>query len=181
MSETTPEQQPSEQTSAPTKQADGEQGNPDTEALGDAGKKALDRMKAERNEAKQQAAELRKQIDEFETFKSALTEALGVKPKGDGSDPLTQVQEQLAQMQRDNSVLALANEHGITDKDDLDLLRSTSDDQARTRLAARLAAKTEETPGTPKPDATQGGKGAVKADPGPGYPRLRAAYEVTNQ
>src|SRR5690349_15566845 len=51
----------------PTKTS--EQGKPaeiDEAALGDAGKKALDRMKAERNEAKQEAAALKARLDKLE-------------------------------------------------------------------------------------------------------------------
>lgn len=145
------------------------------EPLGEPGKKALEAERDARKNAESQLAALR---GEFDTFKTGLTEALGVKPKkGDDADALTQVQEQLARMQRDNSVLALANEHKITDKEDLDLLRSTTDEQARIKLATRLAAKADETPGTPKPDTTQGAKGEVPGnDPGPGLARLRHAY-----
>lgn len=53
-----------------------EQGNPaadETAELGDAGKQALDRMKAERNEAKKSAAALQKQLDDFK--KASMTEA----------------------------------------------------------------------------------------------------------
>jgi len=39
----------------------------DTDALGDAGKQALDRMKNERNEYKKQARDFQKQLDEFRT------------------------------------------------------------------------------------------------------------------
>lgn len=42
-----------------------EPATPDTPDLGDAGKKAIDAMKAERNAAKQQAAELKAQLDDL--------------------------------------------------------------------------------------------------------------------
>lgn len=143
--------------------------------LGEGGKKALDAERDARKAAEQELSKLR---GEFDTFKSALTEAVGIKPeKGKETDTLTQVQQQLAQMQLENDVLRLATQHKITDSDDLDLLRSATDAQAREKLAGRLAAKAAETPGTPKPDATQGGKGDPAApDPGPGFPRLMAAY-----
>lgn len=168
-------EEPAEQQSTPTVDLDAEstqQGDPASEEKPPPRHVPVAELAEERAKRK----ELQARIDEFETFRSTLTEALGIKSKDNGGDALTQVQEQLAQMQRDNSVLALANEHSITNKDDLDLLRSTADDEARARLAARLAAKSDDTPGTPKPDATQGGKGAPKADPGPGFERLRAAY-----
>lgn len=146
------------------------------EPLGEGGKKALD---AERDARKAAEQELTKLRGEFDSFKSALTEAVGIKPeKGKEDDTLTQVQRQLSQMQLENDVLRLATQHRITDSDDLDLLRSATDAQAREKLAGRLAARADaETPGTPKPDSTQGGKGdPAPADPGPGLPRLMAAY-----
>lgn len=149
------------------------------EPLGEPGKKALE---AERDARKAAEADLSALRSEFDSFKTALTEAVGVKPKkGDDGDALTQVQQQLQQMQRENAVFRLAAEHGITDKEDLDLLRSATDEQAMTKLAGRLAAKAEAAPGTPKPDATQGGTGeAAKVDPGPGLARMRHAYATAN-
>ena len=74
-------------------------------------------------------------------------------------------------MKHDNAVLRVASDHGITDKDDIDLLRSAKDEDAMTRLAARLAsqAAAAAAPGTPKPDLSQGGTGrehmALNGDP----------------
>lgn len=146
--------------------------------LGDGGKKALDAERDARRAAEKAATDLR---TEFDAFKVALTEAVGVKPeKGKEADPLAQVQQQLAQMQRENAVLRIAAEHGISDKDDLDLLRSATDEQAMSKLAGRLAAKADATPGTPKPDATQGGTGSpAKPEVAPGVARLRQAYADT--
>lgn len=165
----------------PAAPAPAEPAKPADAALGEAGKRALD---AERDARKEAEGKVKQLETDFGTMKSALLEAFGVKPEkgADTSDVLKQVQDQLSQMQRENAVLALANEHKITDKDDLDLLRATSDDSARSKLAARLAAKAEDDkkPGTPKPDATQGAKGEpAKPDPGPGYPRLAAAYAAS--
>lgn len=145
------------------------------EPLGEGGKKALDAERDARKAAESQLSTLR---NEFDAFKTALTEAVGVKPKkGEEGDALTQVQQQLAQMQRENAVFRVAAEHGISDKDDLDLLRSATDEQAMSKLAGRLAAKADATPGTPKPDATQGGTGGTqKPDVAPGAARLRQAY-----
>lgn len=148
------------------------------EPLGEGGKKALE---AEREKRKAAETDLAKLRGEFDAFRTALTEAVGIKPeKGNDADALTQVQKQLAQMQRDNAVFRVAAEHGITDKNDLDLLQSATDEQAMSKLAGRLAAKAESTPGTPKPDTTQGGKGdAAKPDVAPGMARLRQAYETS--
>lgn len=146
------------------------------EPLGEGGKKALTAEREARKAAEEQATALR---GEFDTFRTALTEALGIKSDKGDDDALTQVQQQLAQMQRENSVFRVAAENGITDKDDLDLLRSATDEQAMSKLAGRLAAKVE-TPGTPKPDATQGGTGGTpKPEVAPGQARLRQAYADT--
>lgn len=127
-----------------------------SEALGDAGKKALEAEREARREAEKNLNALK---SEFEGFKTSLSEAFGVKPKeGDDGDALKAVQDQLAQMQRETAVFRLAAQHQITDADDLDLLKSAKDETAMTKLAERLAAKADKTPGTPKPDTTQGGK-----------------------
>lgn len=151
---------------------------PGDEPLGEPGKKALDAERDARKSAEGQLTALR---GEFDAFKTALTQAVGVDPKkGDEGDALTQVQQQLASMQRENAVFRVAAENGITDKDDLDLLRSATDEQAMSKLAGRLAAKADATPGTPKPDATQGGTGgSTKPDVAPGVARLRQAYADT--
>lgn len=144
--------------------------------LGDAGKKAIE---AEREARKAAEGKVKQLESDFTTMKSALLEAFGVKPdKGaDNSDVLKQVQDQLSQMQRENAVLALANAHGITDQADLDLLKQSNlQGDALAAMAARLK-PAEQKPGTPKPDSTQGGSGEpAKPNPGPGLPRLQAAY-----
>ena len=164
----------------PAPESGGEGGNPSLTPdpadapLGEGGKKALDAEREARKSAEQSLGALR---GEFETFKTSLVEALGVKAgKAGETDALAAVQEQVAQMQRENAVLRLATEHNISDKDDLDLMRSATDEQAMAKLAGRLAAKAA-TPGTPQPDPSQGGSGEpTKVDPGPGLPRLQAAY-----
>ena len=129
------------------------------EPLGDGGKKALEAEREKRKQAETDLASLRK---DFEGFQMKLSEAFGVKPAtGDGADAVTQLQQRLDTMQRDTAVYRLAAQHQITDEGDLELLRSATDEAAMTKLAERLAAKAEPTPGTPKPDATQGGSGGT--------------------
>lgn len=127
--------------------------------LGPNGEKAL---KSERDARKAVAAELA-------TLKQGLAAALGTtapdggKPSTD--DALAEITSQLADMKHENTVLALANQHKITDPGDIDLLRATRDGDALAKLAARLATPTptggndggKPKPGTPKPDPTQGG------------------------
>lgn len=127
----------------------------DDAPLGDAGKKALEAERDARKKAEGDLAALRK---DFDGFKTELSKAFGIQPAtGDGADAVTQLQQQLNAMQRETAVYRLAAQHEITDEDDLELLKSATDEAAMTKLAGRLAAAKAATPGTPKPDATQGG------------------------
>ena len=124
------------------------------EPLGEGGKKALEAEREARKQAEADLANLRK---DFDGFKTELSKAFGLQPAtGDGADAVTQLQQQLNTMQHETAVYRLAAQHEITDQDDLELLKSATDEAAMTKLAERLAAKAA-TPGTPKPDATQGG------------------------
>lgn len=122
--------------------------------LGENGEKAL---KAERDARKALEGELA-------DLKKNLAAAFGAKPDGDGKAggaDLTDIQQQIADMKHENAVLALANEHSITNKDDLKILRATRDADALQTLAARLAPAAEDDasdkkPGTPRPDRSQG-------------------------
>lgn len=124
------------------------------EPLGDGGKKALEAEREKRKQAEADLATLRK---DFEGFQTKLSEAFGVQSAtGNGDDAVAQLQKQLNTMQHETAVYRLAAQHEITDEDDLELLKSATDEAAMTKLAERLAAKAA-APGTPKPDATQGG------------------------
>ncbi len=152
-----PDEKPDE--SKPDEKPDGDK--PDDEPLGEGGKKAL---KAERERAAAAEEQAKALKGEFDGFKSALATALGIKTdEGDGSeDALTLVQNQLAAMQREAAILKLANEHGIADKEDLELLSSAKDEEAMKKLAERLAPSEQERDAKsrkPKPDRTQGGGG----------------------
>lgn len=133
------------------------------QALGEGGKKALDAERDARKVAEDQVKALK---GEFDGFKSALTEALGIKTKdGDGQqDALTAVQQQLAAIQRESAVLKLANEHKITDSSDMEILATAKDADSMKKLAERLAPKEQEQDRDarsrrPKPDSAQGGTG----------------------
>lgn len=123
--------------------------------LGENGEKAL---KAERDARKALEGEL-------SDLKKNLAAAFGVKAEAgidDDKDTLSSIQQQIADMKHENTVLALANEHRITQKDDLDLLRATRDPDALAKLATRLAPAGDDAgdqkrrPGTPRPDTSQG-------------------------
>lgn len=140
----------------------------DDEPLGDGGKKAL---QAERDARKALETELA-------DFKKSIAEAFGAKPADKDADVLATVQQSLSEIKRESAVLRLANEHQITDKDDLELLAATHDPDAQSKLAARLAAKKDDGPGTPKPDLSQGPKGdQPKPESLPGVPRMAAAFD----
>ena len=173
------------------------------EGLGDAGRRALDAERARRKQAEDEMRALRgeegitalnreKQArtkaesdlaalrEELSGFKQTLAEAFGVKSEkgADDSIALKQVQESLAEIKRENAVLAVANQRGITDEADINRLRKSrleGDDLAD--MADRLK-PADPTPGTPKPDASQGPKGdPPKPDALPGVPRMAQALE----
>jgi len=149
---------------------------PDDEPLGEGGKRALEAERTARKALEAQVADLAPLKEQM----TALAAAFGVKADaGDkGADVLATVQQQLAQIQRENAVLALANEHGITDKSDLDLLKSSAlEGDALAGMAARLK-PADPGPGLPKPDGSQGGKGEpLKPEALPGVPRLAQAFD----
>lgn len=124
------------------------------EPLGDGGKKALEAEREARRQAEADLTSLRK---DFDGFKTELSKAFGIQSAtGDGADAVSQLQQQLNTMQHETAVYRLAAQHEITDEGDLELLKSATDEAAMNKLAERLAAKAN-APGTPKPDATQGG------------------------
>jgi len=153
------------------------------EPLGEGGKKALESEREARKQAEKTAESLR---GEFDGFKKALLEGLGLKDKdATEGDALSAVQKQLADMQHESAVLKLANQHKITDAADLELLGTAKDPEAMKRLAERLAPSSDGTDpkrSKPKADPTQGPKAEdTPSDPGPGMARLRQAYADTNQ
>lgn len=166
-------------TDASTDPSGGEQasGKQDNGRAGGHGQIMAD-LQAEREKRKtlEQTVAQMKQAQESQT--SALAEALGVKvdKKQSGDDVVAALQKQVADMQRDAAVNRIAREHQITDAEDIALIGEARSEEAMAKVAARLVASA--TPGTPKPDQTQGSKGpAPKPDPGPGVARLAAAFE----
>lgn len=138
----------------------------DPEKLGEGGKKAIEAERAKAREATEAAKTTK---SEFDSFKAALLEGLGIKADDDQSeDALAAVQKQLADIQRESAVLRLANTHGITDEGDLKILASATDAEQMKALAERLAPAEGEQDATsrkrPKPDRTQGGGTAVSVD-----------------
>ena len=157
---------------APTPAAPAESTPPPVdEALGENGKKALEREREARKALEGQVSQMR----------DAFAQALGVKAdsKTDVGDLLGTFQQRLDAMQHENTVERVARVNGITDDADIEFLRSAKDEDHMNKLAVRLKAASEPAaPGTPKPDRTQGPQGSDnKPDPGPGVPRLAQAFE----
>lgn len=151
---------------------------PADKPLGPNGEKALQAEREARKTLEQTVAQMQQaQKDQM----AAIASAFGVKsdPKdADGSQLLTALQQQVADMQREALVFRVAAAHQLTESDDIEFLKSAKDEDAMGRLAGRLAAQAASTPGTPKPDLTQGGKGdAPKPEPQPGVARMAAAFD----
>lgn len=127
--------------------------------LGPNGEKAL---AAERDARKKSDAE----VAALKTQMSRLAEAFGVKPadsKPDGEDKVDALAKAVDTILHNSAVDRVARDHGITDKDDLALLREQGNEQAMEKLAKRLQpAKTNDDDGakpkrrTPAPDPSQG-------------------------
>lgn len=111
----------------------------------------------------------------------ALAKAFGLKPE-ETSDvarlaaDVTTLREQFEQTNHENAVLSVANQHGITEKDDLALLRSVKDPDTMRALAQRIAKQGG--PSTPKPDLTQGGQSSTG---GTGSPEQEFATFLQSQ
>lgn len=143
-------------TPAGTEPADTGSQTPDA-PLGESGIKAL-----------QSEREARKQLEaELGQFRQGLAALAGGDAKS--SDPLAaltarfdQMQTQLAESSRALQVAEVARENGISDPDDLRLLKSATDDATLSLLVSRLKAHTApntQPPPGPRPDLTQGGGG----------------------
>ena len=138
-------------TETPTADQNAEQGNPEA-ALGDAGKKALDAMKAERNEAKKEAAALKARIDQLEAANMTELE----RAQKEAADAKAQV-EKLPEMVADHLRGYLTGIHSISDEDAA-LYLTSNDPAVLLKQAAGIATRTTT---TPKPDPTQGAQNAL--------------------
>ena len=144
MSENTPE--------VPAPEAP-EQGNPDegTEPLGDAGKKALDAMKAKWKDAEKQAATLQQQIDAINQANESALEKAQREAK-EANEAATKASSEALRFR-------IAAEKGITDN--VDLILTASDEETMRKQADLWSTRQTDgaTPG-PRPDLSQGAKGA---------------------
>lgn len=132
-----------------------EQGNPaevEEGALGDAGKKALDRMKAERNEAKQEAAALKARLDKLEAANMSDLER-AQKEAQDAKAEVEKIPAVVADHLRDH----LTELHGIS-AENRELYLTSNDPATLLKQAVGIASRTAT---APKPDLSQGAQHAV--------------------
>lgn len=152
--------------------------------LGEGGVKALQAERDARKALEQQVAQMQQSQQQQ---MAAIAQAFGVKPPAsddDGTQLISTLQEQVAEMQRTNLLATVAREHEITAADDIALISEAKSEDGMRRIAARLqaATATNDAPGTPKPDRTQGGTGDhVQPEAQPGVPRMAAAIEAELQ
>lgn len=99
--------------------------------------------------------EARKRLDELEESQKSEAEK--------AADRLRQAQEEAQQARADAARFRIAAEHRLS-PEDAELL--TGDEEAMTRLAARLAAANASGPRSPRPDPNQGraGDGVLSAE-----------------
>ena len=125
--------------------------------LGPNGEKALAAERDARKKSDQKVAALEAQF-------AKLAEAFGVKPdesKPDGADKVDALAKAVDTILHNSTVDRVARDHGITDADDLALLREQANEQAMERLATRLKPATGEdgktkTSAAPRPDRSAG-------------------------
>jgi hypothetical protein len=119
--------------------------------LGEAGKQAIERMKAERNDAKKQASDLQKQIDAINQANESAVE----KAQREAQEAVQNAAAATVTAFREAAVKF----GGIT-AEDAELFLTGTDAETLTKQAARLVERTSTgtTPG-PRPDLTQGAKG----------------------
>ncbi|MGC0251515.1 hypothetical protein [Pseudactinotalea sp. Z1748] len=181
-----PRQQQAQQTTPkPTEppKPEGEPGEPEphADATGN-GFKSEHSKQSVLSDLARERAERQQLKAELDTFKSSIAEAFGVKPEpaDDGKDLLSELQDQVATMRHESALLRLANQHKITDEQDLELLGTAKDAEAMEVLAKRLAPSEDggQGSGIPKPDLTQGARGEpVRAEALPGVPRMAQAFD----
>lgn len=140
------------ETTAETTVTTDDQGNPDdgTEALGDAGKKALDAMKSKWKQAEQANADLQAKLDEINRAnESALERA---------QREAQEAKEAATKATLDALRFRIAAEAGITEN--VDLILTAGDEETMRKQAALWATRTSDTTAAgPRPDLTQGGSG----------------------
>lgn len=135
-------------TDQPAKPEVDQQGEPADKPLGENGEKALAAERDARKAADKKNADLQKQIDALNAEKMSELERAQKAAKDAEEAAATAAAEALR--------LRVAAKHGISDED-ADLFLTGTDAETLERQAARLV---ERTPASPRPDPSQGAKGA---------------------
>lgn len=118
--------------------------------LGEPGLRALQAEREARERLEREVGPLREQW-------TALQRVFGGEStEGKPEDVVARLSEQVAAMQHSTLVNDVARRHGITDDEDVALLREVRDEAQMTRLAARL--NVPKGPSTPAPDPGQGAR-----------------------
>lgn len=130
--------------------------------LGEPGLKAL---QAERDRADRLESEIKKlqrsHQQQFEALRSVFGDDTDASAKPE--DVVRTLQEQVAQLRHENDVNAAARQYGITDQNDLDLLRAAGNPDLLRQWAERLKPSTTTQPATPEPDPGQGARPGTPA------------------
>lgn len=118
--------------------------------LGEPGLNALRQEREAREKLEREVGPLRQQME-------ALSRVFGGESTtGKPEDVVATLQQQVADMRHDTLVERVARSHGITDDDDVAVLREVRDEALMQRLAERL--KTPPGPTVPAPDQGQGAR-----------------------
>jgi hypothetical protein len=142
--------------------------------LGEAGKQAIDRMKADRDAAQKELKALQAQVKALQERDpvKAIAEALGVKPEpgptGDQAlaEQVKQMQQQMREAELRAARLEVAAAKGLTPAQAARLQGSTREelDADADQLKELFPTNpTSGTPGTPAPDPSQGARGGAQA------------------
>jgi len=125
----------------------------DLDKLGEPGLKALREEREARERLEREVGPLRLQME-------ALSRVFGGESTtGKPEEVVANLQQQVAEMRHDALVERVARSHGITDDDDVAVLRAIKDEALMERLAERLKAPSG--PSTPAPDQGQGARSST--------------------
>lgn len=153
------------------------QGKPAEEALGDAGKQALDRMKAERNEANKRAKALEQELEKVRKASMSEAEKAVAEAEARGRSAATaDFGKRLATSEiRAAAATAGADLDGVFDY--LDLGRFVGEDgEPDTKAIEAFVGGLPKKGPAPAASLDLGVRPESKPDPGPGLARLRSAY-----
>ena len=128
--------------------------DPQDEPLGEPGKKALQAEREARSAAEKATKDLQARLDALEAEKLSDLEKAQLDAK--------KAAERAETAEREALRFKYAAKHGINDEDAA-LFLTGPDEETIGAQAKALAARSSQTPGTPKPDLSQGGAGGKVA------------------